>query len=305
MKNHWTIEAATWPEHQAKIIPIRTTVFIQEQQVPEELEWDDADEECFHWLAYDEDNVIGCCRMKKNGHIGRMAVLNNYRGKGVGRALLDTATTFAQSIQLFECFLYSQTQAIPFYRKAGFIVTGEEFFDAGIAHQSMRLQIAERRLLGVHGGDFSVNDFGETAFELISQASKQLRILSVSLDHNVFDNKAMTDAISALARSSRYAEIRLMVIDPKPMITRGHQLLSLQRKLPSKIHLRRCTAQLHDIKDSLILADQVGLINQSIKAPEKTSADFNNRPVTENYISIFDDFWEHAVVDNDLRQLSI
>ena len=247
----------------------------------------------------------GCCRMQKNGHIGRMAVLQNYRNKGVGRALLDAVIVFAKTIELYECFLYAQIQAIPFYRLAGFVASGDEFYDAGIVHQSMRLQIAERRLLGVHNGDFAVNDFYGTAFELISQTSKHLRILSETLDNHVFDNEEMAAAISRLARSSRYAEVRLMVIDPKPMIARGHKLLSLQRKLPSKIHLRRCTAHPHDIKDNLIVADSVGLITQSVKTPEKTIADFNNRPVAENAMSIFDDFWEHAVVDTDLRQLSL
>lgn len=303
--SHFTIKPADWPADSSAIKAVRSTVFIEEQQVPERLEWDGLDDRCHHWLAYDGNTVIGTCRMQADGHIGRMAVLKAYRGKGVGARLLNHVIEQATSLQLFEVYLYAQQQALRFYQKSGFIVTGEPFEDAGIPHQTMRKQLAEQRLLGVHGGDFKVTNLAETQLDLVSQASKQLRILSFDLNHKLFDTPDMYESLSKLARSSRYTEIRIMVVDPVKIIKLGHRLLTLHRRLPSNILLRRSTALPHEVKDNLIIADGIGVLNQSMRDPEKIWANYNNRPVAENYTVLFDELWEHAVVDKNLAQLSL
>jgi predicted GNAT family N-acyltransferase len=300
-----TYELAQWPQQQAEIRLVRTAVFIEEQQVPVELEWDGKDVDSYHWLAIDKGQAVGCCRMQRDGHIGRMAVLENYRGQGIGFNLLKNAINQAKASDLFECYLYAQTHALAFYQKAGFEVHGEEFIDAGINHYAMRLQLCDKRLLGQHGGNFAVKHLSETALDLVQQTTKQLRILSFDLDHSLFDTEEMAEAVSKLARSSRYTDIKIMVIDPMPMVRHGHRLLNLHRRLPSNIALRRCTAEVHDVKNNQIIADQLGIINQTIKSPEKIWANFNNRPVVENNIKLYDDLWERAVVDKNLRQLSI
>lgn len=305
MTQRTSIKAAIWPEHQQTLRQIRSQVFVEEQQVPVELEWDGLDEGSYHWLAYQNEQPIGCCRMLKDGHIGRMAVLKTHRSEGVGAALLAAAVEKARSKGLYDCYLSAQTQAAEFYQKAGFTAVGEQYLDAGMPHISMRLTLSPLRLLGQHGGDFAVNDVAQTTLELVQQARKQLCILSYNLDHRIFDTEPMADALSQLARSSRYSEIKILVVDTSDIIQHGHRLLTLHRRLPSNLLMRRCTAQLHDIKHQLIIADQLGLINQSITEAEKVWANFNNRPVAENYSSIFDGFWQHAVIDNNLRQLSL
>ena len=116
---------------------IRTCVFIEEQNVPVELEWDDADETAFHFLAYYHQEPVACARLLVSGQIGRMAVLEPFRCKGIGKVLLSAVINFAEKQNVAPVFLHAQNQAIPFYEKAGFKIKGVEFMDAGIAHHEM------------------------------------------------------------------------------------------------------------------------------------------------------------------------
>lgn len=305
VSNTINIRRVTWATDQDLLQAIRTKVFVEEQNVPAALEWDEQDDQAYHWLAFSEQQAVGCCRMLRDGHIGRMAVLADYRNTGVGKVLLAAAITQAKTDQLFEVYLYAQTHAIGFYRQANFTIYGEDFLDAGIAHRRMRLQIEPVRKLGIHGGDFAVSDYRQTCNELIQQTRKQLRILSFSLDHVTFDNPEMEQHFSTLARSSRYTDIRILIVDSRLIVSRGHRLLRLQRRLTSSIQLRKTSALPHDIKNNLVIADHCGIICQSINEPENCWANFNNHPVVENHIAQFDDLWERGSEDQNLRQLEI
>lgn len=121
---------------------IRDSVFVQEQKVPLELEWDAKDPECHHVLALDfEQNPIGTGRLTPEQTIGRMAVLPCWRGHGVGDALLQCLIAKAQALGWPSVSLHAQVSAIGFYLKHGFQAYGPEYQEAGIAHQSMALHL--------------------------------------------------------------------------------------------------------------------------------------------------------------------
>jgi len=127
-----------WQENRAALTAVRRAVFIEEQRVPESLEWDGLDESCYHVLVTDAGNhPVGTGRMKPDGHIGRMAVLQDFRGQGIGSAMLIALLDIARQQRWSEVYLYAQVAAIPFYEKHGFTANGEQFMDAGIPHQSM------------------------------------------------------------------------------------------------------------------------------------------------------------------------
>jgi predicted GNAT family N-acyltransferase len=135
----YRVRPADWLADNAALREIRTRVFIDEQQVPEALEWDGEDESARHWLAEDATGQpIATVRLLNNGHIGRMAVLPAYRGLGVGSALLQAVLDTAPTLGLHRVFLHAQTSAIAFYERHGFEVCSEEFEDAGIPHHSMQ-----------------------------------------------------------------------------------------------------------------------------------------------------------------------
>ncbi len=124
----------------ADLCYIREQVFIKEQGVPTTLEWDGLDQEAIHLLAITPtQQPVGTVRMLNDGHIGRMAVLDEWRNQGIGRQLLRHILQVAQQLNLKKVFLSAQTSAIDFYTRFGFIPHGEVFMDADIAHQNMSL----------------------------------------------------------------------------------------------------------------------------------------------------------------------
>ena len=129
-----------WADLQAQLVRVRTQVFIEEQTVPAAIEWDAEDANAIHLLALDHDkNPIGCARILIKGRIGRMAVLKNWRGCGLGRALLSQAIVICRELTLPKIAISSQTHAIKFYQQAGFVVTSDAYIDANIWHVDMEL----------------------------------------------------------------------------------------------------------------------------------------------------------------------
>lgn len=132
------VETGSWNELGQQARLIRETVFVDEQKVPRELEWDEQDALSRHVIAKDGDGgAIGTGRLLADGHIGRMAVLADWRGKGVGRALLERLLQEATRQDLQHLALHAQTQASGFYRRFGFVEEGPEFIEAGIPHRVM------------------------------------------------------------------------------------------------------------------------------------------------------------------------
>jgi predicted GNAT family N-acyltransferase len=134
----YAIRLTTWPADATALQAVRRTVFIDEQRVPANLEWDAIDAQCVHALAEDLDGApIGCGRLLPDGHIGRVAVLAAWRGQGVGAALLVRLVGVARAHGHGRAILNAQVQAMPFYARYGFVAQGAPFDEAGIAHQVM------------------------------------------------------------------------------------------------------------------------------------------------------------------------
>ncbi|MGD9729140.1 MAG: GNAT family N-acetyltransferase [Nitrospiraceae bacterium] len=139
------VEPVDWTKAEPAIRTIREAVFIVEQAVPEELEWDGLDPVCAHVLAWNENGeAIGTARMQADGIIGRMAVLKEWRLCGVGAALLRSLLDLAARQGMSRATLAAQIHAIGFYERAGFYVAGEPFMDAGIQHRMMVIDLLYR-----------------------------------------------------------------------------------------------------------------------------------------------------------------
>ncbi len=121
---------------------LRRVVFIDEQGVSEADEVDGLDETALHLLAYDKDTPVGTARILLKGtvgKIGRVCVLREARGTGLGAELIRAALdVLKQQPSVTEAYLGSQSHAAGFYEKLGFTVEGDEFIDAGIPHRHMR-----------------------------------------------------------------------------------------------------------------------------------------------------------------------
>ncbi len=134
------IKVSDWTTLRADAQAIRLEVFVQEQNVPAELEMDDMDALCLHAVAYDAAGMaLGTGRLLPDGHIGRMAVRKVARGSGIGGALLHALIARARARGDDHVALNAQTHAEPFYTGHGFSRDGAEFYEAGIAHIRMQL----------------------------------------------------------------------------------------------------------------------------------------------------------------------
>jgi predicted GNAT family N-acyltransferase len=130
-----------WEEAAEDLARVRRRVFIEEQRVPEALEWDEWDVPSLHALVRDGGEPVATGRLVPDGRIGRMAVLPAWRGRGVGAAVLDRLLDVARARGLTEVVLSAQVEAMPFYARAGFVAEGPEYDEVGIAHRSMRLSL--------------------------------------------------------------------------------------------------------------------------------------------------------------------
>jgi predicted GNAT family N-acyltransferase len=132
------IELLAWEKARAHASPIRFSVFVEEQGVPREIELDEHDPACVHAVVFEEGKAVATGRLLPDGHIGRMAVLKAWRGRGIGAAMLNELMKAASKRGHREVALSAQVYALPFYRAHGFVPVGEEYLEAGIPHQAMR-----------------------------------------------------------------------------------------------------------------------------------------------------------------------
>jgi predicted GNAT family N-acyltransferase len=143
------VQVGDWDSFKQHLVPIREVVFIQEQQVPVALEWDEYDQTAIHLLVQDANEVgIACARLmintippdnkhKKFAKLGRMAVKQSHRRQGLGSMLLNKALAIAISENQHSMRLSAQMQAVPFYEKAGFQIDSKPYLDANIWHMDM------------------------------------------------------------------------------------------------------------------------------------------------------------------------
>ena len=144
MENNLKVEIVKWIDEHESLKMIRQKVFIEEQNVTSQLEWDGMDEEAIHFLAFKNEKAIGCARafvIENHMQLGRMAVLKKYRREGVGTALIEKVITTAKLNQLSAIYISAQCHAIDFYKKFGFEVTSDIYLDAEILHRDMKLEL--------------------------------------------------------------------------------------------------------------------------------------------------------------------
>jgi len=141
-KSTFTIRAASWYDDLVVLQDLRRRVFVVEQRVPEVLEWDDADPVSTHVLAMTASGqAIGTGRLLPDGHVGRMAVVREWRRRGVGSALLEWLISSARGRGVRVLRLHAQTHALDFYVRYGFVAHGGIFSEAGIPHRKMSLSL--------------------------------------------------------------------------------------------------------------------------------------------------------------------
>lgn len=139
MTNEVISRLARWDHDRDLIWQIRQTVFVIEQDVDPDLEWDGHDAGATHALAgFSSGEIVATGRLQEDGRIGRMAVLPDWRKRGLGATILQELINAARESGLGEVYLHAQTHALDFYEQHGFVAEGPEFDEADIPHRLMR-----------------------------------------------------------------------------------------------------------------------------------------------------------------------
>lgn len=283
-----------WQQHQPELTQLRHQVFVNEQQVPVTLEIDEYDPHIWHWLAFEQDRAIATARMRHNGHIGRMAVLQAYRNRGIGRQLLDACITLARVQDLRQVSLSAQCHAQGFYQKSGFSQTGPVFHDAGIEHQDMLLLLRNDYKLGIDSHRFALRNPENIILSLCQQARFHINILSDTLPQNLYGSEEFISAISALARQGRQSQIRILIKDSNALRGIRHPLIELSQRLSTAIELRSFDSNASQDQPEFITVDKIALavIDQPLEAGPWAS--FHQPPSCQKYDMRFSQLWEYA-----------
>lgn len=244
------VEPADYSTDFKDLRAVREPVFVVEQNVPLELEWDELDPHCHHVIARDsEHRPIGTGRLTPEHKIGRMAVLKEWRGKGVGEALLQALVERARELGWSEVSLHSQVSAMGFYGKFGFEPYGERFDEAGIEHQSMRLALSPRQDAGRPPAPArppssrpteldSLEEVIEATRLLVVDARRELVVYTRDLEPAVFAAPAVLDAFKQFAIAGRGGVVRIVIQEPAAAQRHPHPLLALAQRMTSAFQFR-------------------------------------------------------------------
>lgn len=244
------LEPADFKIDFADLQAIRLAVFVQEQGIAEDIEFDQLDAGCRHVLARDSNGrPIGTGRLAPDGKIGRMAVLPAWRGQGVGHGLLRSLIEQARRIGLPQVYANAQASALGFYGRFGFVAEGEPFMEAGIPHQTVRLALAPpaptvRAYRPPRPASQAASDFDEpeallsAAEHLVAGARRRLLIYSQDLEYALYGQKTLLEACKRFVLADKNSLLQIIVRDPSNLPGIGHPLLELAQRLPSHILLR-------------------------------------------------------------------
>lgn len=147
--------------------------------------------------------------------------------------------------------------------------------------------------------------FGAYATALCASARRQVCILSPTLEHAAFDNAELVDALSALARHTRQADIRILVNDVQAIVQRGHRLLSLARRLPSKVRMQRLDEHPQWNGETCVIRDRSGLLALPGHAATGGFYEPESRARAQQHLEVFNTLWNSSVTDPQLRALTL
>lgn len=312
------VEFAAWlGDDQPALRQVREQVFIVEQHCPEDEEWDALDASSQHVLARDRDGrPIGTGRLTPERKIGRMAVLAEWRGRGVGDAILRQLLEQARALGYPAVEMHAQTHAIPFYARLGFVAYGEEFLECSIAHRRMRLDLepfaAPPRAAPPprpEARSLAADDRAQTlaaVAALLGDTQHELAILTPDLDPELLDAPTSLDALKRIALSGRRARIRILVREPRAALSEAPRLITLAQRLPSAFALRTPVDDVdRQYASAFLLNDRRGYLFRPLAARLEGEGSTYAPGRHAQLLALFDEIWERSEPAGELRALGI
>lgn len=308
----FSFRLAEWRRDEGALRAVRTRVFVVEQSVPENEEWDGLDPTCVHAVAETPDEgIIATGRLHPSGKIGRMAVLPPWRGRGVGAGILRRLIEEASRRGLDSVYLHAQVPVLGFYARFGFVAEGPEFDEAGIPHRLMRLQVprgepaAPAELTGTRRVVSGKPEFADAVAEVAAVASRSLAIFTPDLEHGVYDTPRFLEAVKRLVLSRSHARIRVLISDPGRVQHTLNRFLYVGRRLSTFIEFRHLTDAFQERNDAFMIADSSALVYRGRAERWEGIADTCEPRMARRYLAQFDEMWQRSQSAAEIRELKL
>lgn len=264
-KNDISVEITNWEKSESELCAIRREVFIEEQGVSEQEELDGKDHLYTQVIVHSKNHIeaIGCARISPEGKIGRVAIVKNFRGLGVGQKLMEFCTqTVLEKGQTPK--LDAQTSAIGFYELLGYVCEGEVFMDANIPHKHMRFALASFFNNNSDTDEFIESDYHIKETQPLKSALKstqdcedallrtlestrgELMICCSSALLNLLSSSQWLEQLKSKLISHSESEVKIVIGSYDSAATQIRGLIDLSRRLSSKLKLKCLNPDQHD-----------------------------------------------------------
>ncbi len=331
------ISQVSWDGTEA-LKSIRQQVFVDEQQVPAELEWDADDASATHFLLLADDEPAGTARLLADGHIGRVAILPQWRGHGLGERLMLHVMAHAEAQGLSPLILSAQVHALPFYERLGFTVSSDEYMEAGIPHREMRWPATEVDLppidfispgrFDIHnpaveshsryqselpqqlGVDGELVELDETnavdhLCHLILQTRRNLRLYHAELLLWLCHRSAVIDCLEQRIASESRFQLQVLLHQVPANFTQGHSLAQLLHRFPSRVSIRQQHTELSADPQAYCLADDTGLLMLPQPQTRKGFIRYHSRDQVKRWQGRFQELWDSGQSPPALRRFQL
>lgn len=314
---------------------IRQAVFIDEQHIEPELEWDDDDAVAVHFLLIHDNHPVGTARLLADGHIGRVAVLPEFRGRGLGDVLMREVMARARALGHERLLLSAQTYALDFYRRLGYRPQGDEYLEAGIPHRAMiwesepdalpPIEFSSPGRFAIHnpeeeprqrfiadlpcrlGAGRDLIECDETTARLhvchmAQQTRRNLIIHAADQAVWLFNQRDFIDSCEQLILAQPKARIRVLLQDVPQGFTLGHSLVKLAQRFPSICEIRRAHPDVPREPQIYMLADSDGIVMLPQRHTRTGFARYQSPDQVRRWSGAFEELWATSQTDPALRR---
>lgn len=317
IRDDFHLEPASWAVDEDDLKRVRTEVFLVEQAIPESEEWDAFDPPSVHVLARDRDGFpIGTGRLTPERTIGRMAVVKQWRGRGVGDAIMQHLLERARALRYIAIELHAQTHAIPFYARFGFIPYGDEFVECKIPHRMMRAELTVTepyrptpklektpavRLVVIDNRDSAL----AAAVELLELAKRDVCIYTRDLDPALLDTEATLEQLRRTGTAGARASVRIVIQQPNLPLRDGHRLIHLARRLPSVFRFRTPLTEDLQYASAFLLNDRGGYLFRTLGSRFEGEANTYAPGRHAQLLEYFNQVWERSGPSDGISKLQL
>ncbi len=328
------VQVVDWDTCEA-LRSIRSTVFIDEQNIAPELEWDADDALAVHFLLLRAGEAAGTARLLSDGHIGRVAILRQYRRLGLGEVLMREVMKHARTLGHKRLLLSAQTYALDFYRRLGYQVEGEEYLEAGIPHCAMVWQADETNLPPIEfssPGRFTIHNPDEPARqrfvadlphrlgqgrEIIECAEQDLRLHGCHMARQtrrnlavygadqagwLFNQRDFIDSCEQMVLAQPKSRVRVLLREVPKDFALGHSLAKFAQRFPSLCEIRRIHPDLPREPQVYMLADGEGILMLPHSQTRNGFVRYLSPDQVRRWAGAFEDLWASSQSDPTLRR---